>query len=117
MNKQVKEAWLADLRSGRYRQGRESLKQRDGGRIKHCCLGVLCETYTRVVKDPKIATEWTDGERTGWTAWSFGGDESMPPKAVLGWAGLSSEQAHDLAEMNDEGAKFREIAKYIEQKL
>lgn len=116
MTPSVKKAWLEDLRSGKYRRGENYLKQRENGRMKHCCLGVLCETYARLVPDAAIETDWRkndDGEL------QFGDytDTGMPPRAVLNWAGLTSEQAGELAEMNDEGKKFREIAKYIEEKL
>lgn len=36
--------WIAALRSGKYKQGRAKLKQRDvAGEQTYCCLGVLCE--------------------------------------------------------------------------
>jgi hypothetical protein len=41
----------------------------------------------------------------------------MPPTAVLGWAGLTEDQADALAEMNDNGAKFHEIVKHIRATL
>ena len=39
MNKEVKEKWVAALRSGKYKQTRGTLKDKTG----YCCLGVLCE--------------------------------------------------------------------------
>jgi hypothetical protein len=43
MNKEVKEKWLAALRSGEYKQGRHALKQDNN----FCCLGVLCDIYSK----------------------------------------------------------------------
>lgn len=40
MNQEVKAQWIADLRSGKYPQGRGALRNSDG---TFCCLGVLCE--------------------------------------------------------------------------
>lgn len=46
MDKAVKERWVAALRSGKYRQGREYLREDPEDRHHHakfCCLGVLCK--------------------------------------------------------------------------
>lgn len=40
MKPEVKEKWIAALRSGEYRQARGVLNDGQGG---YCCLGVLCE--------------------------------------------------------------------------
>jgi len=44
MNPKVRRAWVKALRSGKYKQGEEQLRNEneDGDRM-HCCLGVLCE--------------------------------------------------------------------------
>lgn len=39
MNEKIKKKWVDALRSGKYKQGREQLRDGD----KFCCLGVLCE--------------------------------------------------------------------------
>jgi hypothetical protein len=39
----------------------------------------------------------------------------MPPKKVLKWAGLTLSAATDLAELNDDGVPFKEIAKKINE--
>ena len=41
-NKEVKEKWLAALRSGEYKQGRNALRRNNN----FCCLGVLCDIYS-----------------------------------------------------------------------
>jgi hypothetical protein len=45
MNAAEKEAWIADLESGKYKHGKKRLMTiQDNGDVEHCCLGVLCET-------------------------------------------------------------------------
>lgn len=46
LTKEVKDKWVAALRSGDYRQGKHRLKQIDGS---YCCLGVL-----QIVTDGKV---------------------------------------------------------------
>lgn len=40
MKKEIADLWVAALRSGKYKQGRTTLKNRDS---EFCCLGVLCD--------------------------------------------------------------------------
>jgi len=54
MKKAIKKLWLKALRSGKYKQIRNVLK--DDYECGYCCLGVLCELY---LKDhPKVS--WKD---------------------------------------------------------
>jgi hypothetical protein len=41
MNPEVKARWVAALRSGEYKQAKNSLRKQDA----FCCLGVLCDLY------------------------------------------------------------------------
>lgn len=44
LNPKDKAAWVKALRSGKYRKGAGSLKQRlVSGKMAYCCLGVACE--------------------------------------------------------------------------
>lgn len=47
-------AWVEDLRSGKYEQGKKALKTADG---KFCCLGVACETAVRLGIIPKAVQD------------------------------------------------------------
>lgn len=54
MNREIKEAWLAALRSGAYRQARGTLVEFKGGidpgaevPVAYCCLGVLTDLYCK----------------------------------------------------------------------
>lgn len=40
MNQEIKNQWVAKLRSGEYEQGYNALRSKDN---KYCCLGVLCD--------------------------------------------------------------------------
>lgn len=40
MNKEIKDEWIAALRSGNYKQGRSFLRS---GSNEYCCAGVLCD--------------------------------------------------------------------------
>jgi hypothetical protein len=41
MKAELKKKWVEALRSGKYKQNRDSLRYEDG----FCCLGVLCDVY------------------------------------------------------------------------
>jgi hypothetical protein len=111
MNPEVKAKWVAALRSGEYRQGRERLRTGDA----FCCFGVLCNVHAQ--EHPDIAArEMCPGDYMGSTF--------LPSDEVLDWAGLNvSEHVHirnergPLYEHNDAGRTFAEIADAIESQL
>lgn len=109
MNKEIKQKWVEALRSGEYEQGTESLR-RDG---KYCCLGVLCDIHAYSLKK-----EWeTDND----FYYSYDGASMYLPRAVFNWAGLTgrhpSVNGELLANLNDGGTPFTEIADLIEKHL
>lgn len=98
-NREVKRAWVNALRSGEYEQTTESLRNMDRG---YCCLGVLCDL----------------GDRSLWDDCGFYlGQDDFPPDRILTWAGLTLNAATFLADMNDKGSTFEDIAGWIERKL
>ena len=119
MNEEIKAQWIKALRSGEYEQGKGLLRS---FKDKYCCLGVLCDLYS---KDTGV--EWVK---------SWGGSIAMhlhngttPPKVDL-WAGFVASDQYDhesnvgvyrilaeLADLNDNGWTFEEIADYIERTL
>ena len=101
MNADVKQKWVAALRSGQYKQGRGRLRQED----KYCCLGVLCDLSP-------IGT-WESVE----SGIVYFGADVLTPNAVDEWACLYGSQIATLATLNDEGKSFSEIADYIEANL
>lgn len=109
MNPDVKAKWVQALRSGKYKQGRGSLREHDA----YCCLGVLCDIHAK-----ETGGHWdTRGEYL-----DCGG---ILPVSVRCWAGLESRDpevggyysGHCLSTHNDNGRPFPEIADLIEAHL
>lgn len=130
MDPQVKELWVNALRSGKYQQTTGKLKTSKG----FCCLGVLTDLYLKEKNQ-----EWdciTDSD-TDTHYYRIEEKEDLLPASVKDWAGLYSispqvmvenESYHpehdmekeipaDLAELNDDGLSFNEIANLIETQL
>ena len=96
MEREPKKKWIKALESGRYKQTQENLEL-DG---RYCCLGVLCKTM-RI--DPQTAKSELNYE--------------LLSESVLEKVGLREEEQSRLADMNDRGKSFREIAAYIRANL
>ena len=103
MNKALKAKWIAALRSGGYKQGQNFLAADD----TFCCLGVLCDVaglpYT--LNDGARTYEFGEGRES---AEMIRGDLRSSIDAPA-----CADCAATLAEMNDDGASFAEIADYI----
>ena len=95
--------WVEALRSGKYEQGRHRLRDNENG---FCCLGVACDVFGP----------------DDWDGLKFLGEVSYLPPAVMEFFGISDRRAfyrHDLmkttlADQNDKGKSFAEIADIIE---
>lgn len=105
--------WVAALRSGEYKQGKNYLDSEG----KHCCLGVLCRVAMRNGL-PLI-------ERSRQATTTFDGSDQIVPKAAMDWVGLQEDDGtyradlevwHSLAELNDGGRSFESIADLIESR-
>lgn len=92
MDPEIKRLWVEALRSGEYRQNIGCLE--DNG--AYCCLGVLC---LRVKPDVNRFPTITFQERF-----------------YLEY-GIPEVESSQLADMNDTGSTFPEIADYIERTL
>lgn len=80
MKPDIKQQWVDALTSGEFEQGHEVLRQtHDDGAVGFCCLGVLCELHRRA----------TNG---AWDLDRYMGAETLPPDAVVKWAGLQGEE-------------------------
>lgn len=104
--------WIAALRSGKYSQLKGALRRHDS----FCCLGVGCE----VAQLP--ASEFLPG------FWEYDGVSIAAPYSFVKWLGLDFAKfgvnglihtipKGSLAQMNDYGASFEEIADAIEEHL
>jgi hypothetical protein len=132
MNSEVKAKWLEALRSGEYKQTRYTLRSGTNG---FCCLGVLSDIYRKEVGG--CSWERDCNEDDTWTDYSIlqeGQNDSETvdlPDWVRAWAEVEDRnpQVHvtdrkdnnsefvGLAELNDEGKTFNEIADLIEHQL
>jgi hypothetical protein len=134
MNSEVKAKWLQALKSGEYRQTRDTLRSPNNG---YCCLGVLCDVYNKEVggywqwehgssETYSFAIE-VDDDNGGIT---FDSAETELPLCVMEWAGLDDvnpqaetineegEIAYDtLAGLNDSGHDFKFIADVIDNQF
>ena len=96
MKPAIKAKWCKALKSGKFRQGEGALSYRG----TYCCLGVLRTLMPKnLQKDSKVDENGTLNTKQ------------------LTWAGLHHSTQDNLAEMNDCGIKFKEIANYIEKRL
>lgn len=109
---EIKEPWLAALRSGEFKQAQGSLVRglRDGqgnptGQLGYCCLGVLC-----------VAMGWELRDEIGG---AFTGISSGPPQLIGPYndSGLTDDNRAYLAQLNDSGRTFAEIADVIEREF
>jgi hypothetical protein len=104
MNPELKARWLKALRSGTYLQGQKALHKES----KFCCLGVLC--------DLGLPEKW---EPSDWDSdyyihpWGNPHDELLS-KEISYEIKLGNALQRRLADMNDQGKSFIEIAEVIE---
>ena len=128
MYKEIRDEWVAALRSGKYAQTRGKLRKADG----YCCLGVLCDirsdvTWSDTDEDedvPQIAMYTGDdtwvpssNELPGELASAIGLSDRLmwEGPAELGHL-LSTEEK--LMRLNDyDHLSFEEIANWIEQNI
>lgn len=107
--KQAFTEWLAALRSGDYAQGTKRLRTETG----FCCLGVACDIAAKAGTG-----RWLNSIDDGWV---FRLTEHAPnehewmPKGMQATLGLNPHWNRELAEMNDKGSSFVDIADFIEK--
>lgn len=100
-NQEVKELWVAALRSGQYSQGMYYLKRGVTGttEFRYCPLGVLCDLAVRL----KITT-WDHLRHDG--KWMIGGQLSSLPLPVWEWAGIEGMHPSQLVPLEWNGEKY-----------
>ncbi len=115
MVKRIKKLWTKALRSGKYKQCHDKLKD---GKNGFCCLGVLTDIWVKAKKK-----SWTNSATNG-----AGNKErlysmSHLPVEVIEWAGLKDENPDvyvcekffSLSRLNDdENFSFNKIADAID---
>lgn len=96
MKKEWADKWVKALRSGEFKQGKSSLKN---SLNEYCCLGVLCEIT----------------KQNNW------GNNGFLPEQVRDFTEMKTnsgiyKNVSSLANLNDSGSSFEEIADIIEKK-
>lgn len=110
MNPEWKAKWIAALRSGKYKQGFHYLRSENNGSAEYCCLGVLHEIMGGSFDRSGLpATGWLPPK----TARAAG--LPVPQHPVFDWSPNNLQRV--LADMNDVGKTFAEIADWIEKRL
>jgi hypothetical protein len=120
---EIKQEWVAELRSSKYRQHTGNMF---AGGTSYCPLGVLCSIFAKYHKGK---TRWKKYDHkvynfecdNGLNKWMNGGSTILPP-VVASWAQLQSEnptfaygrEELSISEANDMGKSFRQIADMIE---
>lgn len=107
MDSEIKAKWLEALRSGRYAQGRQGLRNYND---EFCCLGVLCDA---VAPDGWDKWQYHDAH----DLWNHNGAVGYPTNDLLQAVGMSRPTSEHLGQYNDCGASFTEIADVIERNL
>jgi hypothetical protein len=108
MNPQLKQSWIAALRSGRYHQGRGRLRERTlKGGAYFCAMGVLFDLIATPMQWSRLTMP---GSRVGTTDEVAG---YMPPE-IRGEIGVSCAQEALIAGLHDSGKTFEQIADVIE---
>jgi hypothetical protein len=134
MNSQIKQQWVAALRSGKYSQDTGVLRSTQG----YCCLGVLCDLYAQEHNEQWDVHRWNTNlgesydipenkvsEINGSDEFLFGNELEHLPDTVKMWAGLNhpnpyvysdgiDNEGYHLSVLNDNGKSFNEIADLIE---
>lgn len=122
--KEFKPVWVEALRSGGYKQGDGQLVN---SKDRFCCLGVAANLLIQ----SGCELQWFQDEDSG--DWEFGkpngsssGEVLTPVKGLPQWLRRKLEYyppnagkpvQNILAEMNDNGVKFKQIAKWIDENL
>ncbi len=112
-NKELKQQWLKDLRSGNYKQTKGSLCDRGTKtcKAKYCCLGVLgrsiqkLDAFPIIFKDAVISYKGTSHSK-------------ILPGDLINELGLNYRVIGQLTYLNDtENRSFKEIADWVEKNL
>jgi len=132
MNPEIKQKWVDALRSGKYDQGSEKLRSHQG----YCCLGVLCDLYAQEQNQEWEFQGAFEEENTQPTDyWYFDGESEFLPDSVREWAGMTFKNPQvrvdvspeededdwfyhdDIANLNDTGYTFNDLAKLIKEQF
>lgn len=119
MNQAIKKEWVEALLSGKYQQGEGVLKKRDyvNNTNAYCCLGVLVDLAIKSGVDIEVERDENNYNED----YFFDGCNEFLPMSVMQWAELKHDNGwfnhgvfqETLAELNDKGRSFAELADII----
>jgi hypothetical protein len=112
-----REKWLTALESGKYKQTTGILHRKDKKSEAFCCLGVACVVAQENGVKLKVIEPTADK-----TAVFYDDDEGLLPLRVRKWLGLKTNDGQlsmteSLVGYNDNGMKFKTIAKKIRENI
>jgi hypothetical protein len=105
--RKVMKRWIAALRSGKYKQGKNALRTHD----RFCCLGVLCDLNAKDGGAPWEAP--AKNNTSGFYA--YGDRELRLPDDLANYLKLNAYDVDELIYKNDNGSSFKEIANFLEK--
>lgn len=108
--KEIKQAWLDALKSGKYIQGTGKLMDTIENQKEHCCLGVLCEVHPSLGLDLSDDGKYAISEvYDGMTFNNYGALMMLLP--------MSSDDFYHLYDTNDCNAdkKYTAVIPLIEK--
>ena len=125
MKPEVHKAWIDALRSGKYRQTRNSMVRvcYDDGSLSHCCLSVLNDLGSKANPDIGLELKKIGNEKYAYYQWHEGpGKEASVSRlatVLCEWAGVDQNfKINGISPviLNDRNNKsFKEIADLLEQ--
>jgi len=110
------EHWIVALESGQWRQAKKKLYKHTSRGDSYCCLGVACQLANMIAgkhNDLTLASDWSE----------------LLPKSMEKFLGIPSDGSfkeaiqhngktyHTLTELNDDGVRFKTIAKIIREQM
>jgi hypothetical protein len=116
MKKEKAMEWVKALRSGKYRQGKGRLKLLDPkGKASYCCLGVLGEISGVEAEELEVHTQLATHEVREKAGIVGSCGECVDGTRIDLKVGNEIKSFESLADANDFGATFEEIANWIEK--
>lgn len=109
MNPYFKSLWVQALRSQMFKQATDALRCDSG----YCCLGVIATVLQPLGWEERISNV---GDPI-WVHPLGDSEEELLSRETCEQLGLSEEWMNYLAQMNDGGASFEDIANEIEEYL
>lgn len=121
MNPTIKKMWVDALLFGNYKQSKKSLRSNNG----FCCLGVLCDVYSKEAKRKKLYNHRLFSWRDYHGRSVFIDRDDMLPALMVSKAGLGYDdpcviyrgKECTLSSLNDDGVSFKMIAGIIINQL